>query len=76
MCYLSRDVTQEKLIEEERERNQERTAETKIALFNILEDVKESEKISKKSVISRAYYFVNWRRIIGYKHQIRNYFNK
>ena len=58
MCYfLSRDVTQEKLIEEERERNQERTAETKIALFNILEDVKESEKISKKSVISRKLLF-------------------
>ena len=48
VLFLSRDVTQEKLIEEERKKNQERTEETKIALFNILEDVKESEKNLKE----------------------------
>lgn len=43
ILFLSRDVTQEKLIDEERKKNQERAEETKTALFNILEDVKESE---------------------------------
>ncbi len=44
VLFLSRDITQEKLIEEERKKNQEKVEETKTALFNILEDVKESEK--------------------------------
>jgi PAS domain S-box-containing protein len=43
ILFLSRDVTSEKSIEEERKKNQERSEETKTALFNILEDVKESE---------------------------------
>ena len=43
VLFISRDVTQEKLIEEERKKNTERAEETKTALFNILEDVKESE---------------------------------
>ncbi len=48
MLFLSKDVTQEKLIEEKRKKSQERMEETKIALFNILEDVKESEKNLKE----------------------------
>lgn len=43
VLFLSKDVTQEKMIEEERKKNQERAEETKIALFNILEDIKQSE---------------------------------
>lgn len=37
------DITSKKLIEEEKKKNLEKMEETKIALFNILEDVKESE---------------------------------
>lgn len=43
MLLVSRNIDEEKKIEEERKKNLEKAEETKIALFNILEDVKESE---------------------------------
>lgn len=43
VLFLSRDITQEKLADEEKKKDMEKAEETKIALFNILEDVKESE---------------------------------
>jgi PAS domain S-box-containing protein len=42
--FISRGLTKEKIINEEREKNQKKTTETKAALFNILEDIKESER--------------------------------
>lgn len=47
IMFLSRDITDEKIIDEERRKNLEKAEETKAALFNILEDVKESEKATK-----------------------------
>lgn len=48
VLFLSRDITDEKLINEERKMNLEKSEETKAALFNILEDVKESEIVLKE----------------------------
>jgi len=47
VLFLSRDITDEKIIDEERKKNLEKSEETKAALFNILDDVKESEKTVK-----------------------------
>lgn len=43
ILFISRDITEEKLLELERDKNLEKTEETKLSLFNILEDVKETE---------------------------------
>ncbi len=48
ILFISRDVTQEKSIEEERKEFLKKTEDTKVALFNILEDAKESEKNLKE----------------------------
>jgi PAS domain S-box-containing protein len=42
---ISREITEEKKIEEERQKNLQRSEETKLALYNILEDAKESERV-------------------------------
>ncbi len=44
VLFLSRNITQDKMIGAEREKNIKKTEETKSALFNILEDIKESER--------------------------------
>ncbi|MFA4890597.1 MAG: PAS domain-containing protein [Candidatus Paceibacterota bacterium] len=43
VLLISRDITQEKLADEEKKKDIEKAEETKSALFNILEDAKESE---------------------------------
>lgn len=44
VLFLSKDITDEKLVEEEHSKNFKKSEETKMALFSILEDVKESER--------------------------------
>jgi len=44
ILFISRGLSKEKIINEEREKNIKKTEETKSALFNILEDIKESER--------------------------------
>lgn len=45
ILMISREITEEKKIEEERQKNLQRSEETKLALYNILEDAKESERV-------------------------------
>lgn len=47
VLFMSRDVTDEKKVEQDRQKNYEKAEETKEALYNILEDVKVAERESR-----------------------------